>query len=123
MVRTACRRFVLPTPQSRWRIVTPAELKTPPESGADGIMPFNNAAERALRGIALGRRNWLFAGSDRGDERAAAIYTLIATAKLNDVDPQAWLEDVLRRIADHPASRLADLLPWNWKPAVTAAAA
>ncbi|HSO42135.1 MAG TPA: IS66 family transposase [Rhodospirillales bacterium] len=83
----------------------------------------NNAAERALRGIALGRRNWLFAGSDRGGERAAAIYTLIATAKLNDVDPQAWLEDVLRRIADHPASRLADLLPWNWQPAVTAAAA
>ena len=82
----------------------------------------NNAAERALRGIALGRRSWLFAGSDRGGERAAAIYTLITTAKLNDVDPQAWLEDVLRRIADHPASRLADLLPWNWQPAVTAAA-
>ena len=83
----------------------------------------NNAAERALRGIALGRRNWLFAGSDRGGERAAAIYTLIATAKLNDVDPQAWLEDALRRIADHPASRLAELLPWNWQPLVTAAAA
>jgi len=83
----------------------------------------NNAAERALRGIALGRRSWLFAGSDRGGERAAAIYTLITTAKLNDVDPQAWLEDVLRRIADHPASRLADILPWNWQPAVTAAAA
>ena len=83
----------------------------------------NNAAERALRGIAVGRRNWLFAGSDRGGERAAAIYTLIVTAKLNDVDPQAWLEDVLRRIADHPASRLADLLPWNWKPQAIAAAA
>ena len=83
----------------------------------------NNAAERALRGIAVGRRNWLFAGSDRGGDRAAAIYTLIATAKLNDVDPQAWLADALRRIADHPASRLADLLPWNWQiPAVTAAA-
>ena len=78
----------------------------------------NNAAERALRGIALGRKAWLFAGSDRGGERAAAIYTLIGTAKLNDVDPQAWLADVLRRIADHPASRLAELLPWNWqKPA------
>jgi hypothetical protein len=87
------------------------------------ICPTNNAAERALRGIALGRRSWLFAGSDRGGERAAAIYTLITTAKLNDVDPQAWLEDVLRRIADHPASRLADLLPWNWQPLVTAAAA
>ena len=77
----------------------------------------NNAAERALRGIALGRKAWLFAGSDRGGERAAAMYTLIVTAKLNDVDPQAWLADVLRRIADHPASRLHELLPWNWKHA------
>jgi hypothetical protein len=75
----------------------------------------NNAAERALRGIALGRKAWLFAGSDRGGERAAAIYTLIGTAKLNGVDPQAWLADVLRRIADHPAQRLRELLPWNWK--------
>lgn len=75
----------------------------------------NNAAERALRGIALGRRAWLFAGSDRGGERAAAIYTLIATAKLNGVNPQAWLADVLRRIADHPASQLYQLLPWHWK--------
>ena len=86
----------------------------------------NNAAERALRGIALGRRSWLFAGSDRGGERAAAIYTLIATARLNGVDAQAWLADVLRRIADHPAGKLADLLPWNWQPsaaATTAAAA
>jgi transposase len=83
----------------------------------------NNAAERALRGIAVGRRNWLFAGSDRGGERAAAIYTLIATAKLNGVDPQAWLENVLRRIADHPASKLAELLPWNWRPRDLAAAA
>jgi transposase len=75
----------------------------------------DNAAERALRGIALGRRAGLFAGSDRGGERAAAIYTLIATAKLNDINPQAWLADVLARIADHPASRLQELLPWNWK--------
>lgn len=74
----------------------------------------NNAAERALRGIAVGRRNWTFAGSDRGGERAAAVYTLIETAKLNDVDPKAWLADVLRRINDHPASRLDGLLPWNW---------
>ena len=73
----------------------------------------NNAAERALRGVALGRRAWLFAGSDRGGERAAAIYTLIVTAKLNGLDPRAWLADVLRRIADHPASRLHELLPWN----------
>lgn len=83
----------------------------------------NNAAERALRGIAVGRRNWTFAGSDRGAERAAAIYTMIETAKLNDVDPQAWLADVLRRINDHPASRLNELLPWNWCPAPEAAAA
>ena len=75
----------------------------------------NNAAERALRGLALGRKSWLFAGSDRGTDRAAIMYTLIATAKLNDVDPQAWLADVLARIADTPQGRLADLLPWNWK--------
>jgi transposase len=83
----------------------------------------NNAAERALRGIALGRRSWLFAGSDRGGERAAAIYTLIATAKLNDINPQAWLADVLNRIADHPASRLDELLPWHWKAIQVQAAA
>ncbi len=75
----------------------------------------NNAAERALRGIALGRKSWLFAGSDRGGQRAAVMYSLIVTAKLNDIDPQAWLADVLARIADHPASRLDELLPWNWK--------
>jgi transposase len=83
----------------------------------------NNAAERALRGIALGRKAWLFAGSDRGGERAAAIYSLITTARLNDVDPRAWLADVLGRIGDQPASRLGDLLPWNWKPAANKAAA
>jgi transposase len=77
----------------------------------------NNAAERALRGIALGRKAWLFAGSDRGGERAAFMYGLITTARLNDVDPQAWLADVLDRIAGTPASRLDDLLPWNWRPA------
>jgi transposase len=75
----------------------------------------NNAAERALRCVALARKSWLFAGSDRGGERAAAVYTLIASAKLNGIDPQAWLADVLRRIADHPASRLHELLPWYWK--------
>jgi transposase len=74
----------------------------------------NNAAERALRGIALGRKAWLFAGSDRGGERAAAVYSLIVSAKLNDVDPRAWLADVLARIADHPVSRLHELLPWHW---------
>jgi transposase len=75
----------------------------------------NNAAERALRGVALGRKSWLFAGSDRGGDRAAVMYTLIGSAKLNDIDPQAWLADVLARIADHPAQKLKQLLPWNWK--------
>jgi transposase len=76
----------------------------------------NNAAERGLRGIALGGKSWLFAGSDRGGERAAATYSLIVTAKMNDIAPQAWLADVLVRIAEHPASRLDELLPWNWRP-------
>ena len=80
----------------------------------------NNAAERALRGIALGRKSWLFAGSDRGGQRAAAMYSLVVTAKMNDVDPQAWLADVLARIAGHPAHRLDELLPWNWTPPVPA---
>jgi transposase len=85
----------------------------------------NNAAERALRGIALGRRSWMFCGSDRGGHRAAAMYSLIVTAKMNDIDPQAWLADVLARIATHPAHRLDELLPWNWAATrtVTAAAA
>ncbi len=82
----------------------------------------NNAAERELRAIAVGRRNWTFAGSDEGGRRAAAIYTLIATAKLNDVDPQAWLADVLARMPDYPAKRIGDLLPWNWHVARRAAA-
>jgi transposase len=76
----------------------------------------NNAAERALRGIALGRKSWLFAGSDRGGQRAAAMYSIIVTVKMNDVDPQAWLADVLARIAEHPAHRINELLPWNWRP-------
>jgi transposase len=75
----------------------------------------NNAAERALRGIALGRKAWLFAGSPRGGERAAFMYSLIVTAKMNDVDPQAWLADVLQRLPEMPLSRLQDLLPWHWK--------
>lgn len=74
----------------------------------------NNAAERALRGLALGRKSWLFAGSERGAERAALMYTLIGTAKLNDLDPQAWLADVLARIADTSQTKLSELLPWNW---------
>ena len=83
------------------------------------ISPTNNAAERALLGIALGREAWLFAGSSRGGERAAVMLSLINTAKLNGVDPRAWLADVLARIAEHPASKLDQLLPWNWKPNAT----
>jgi transposase len=75
----------------------------------------NNAAERAMRPLATGRRNWTFAGSDEGGRRAAAIYTLIETAKLNDIDPLAWLADVLARLQDHPVKRLDELLPWNWR--------
>jgi transposase len=83
---------------------------------ADGrLCMSNNAAERALRGIAVGRRNWTFAGSDEGGRRAAAIYTLIETAKLNDIDPQAWLADVLARLHDHPAKQISELMPWNWR--------
>ncbi|RKZ99870.1 MAG: IS66 family transposase [Gammaproteobacteria bacterium] len=77
----------------------------------------NNAAERALRGVALGRKSWLFAGSQRGGDRAAFMYTLIVTAKMNDIDPQAWLADVLKRLPDMPVSRVSELLPWNWKTA------
>ena len=83
----------------------------------------NNAAERGLRGIALGRKSWLFCGSDRGGQRAAVMYSLIVTAKINRIDPQAWLADVLARIATHPAHRLDELLPWNWTPRTSAAAA
>lgn len=80
----------------------------------------NNAAERSIRGIALGRKNYLFAGSDAGGERAAAIYSLIETAKLNGLDPEAYLRDVLTRIADHKINRVAELLPWNWGAAKAA---
>ena len=73
----------------------------------------NNAAERALRAIALGRKNYLFCGSDAGGERAAAIYSLVGTAKLNGIDPEAYLRYVLERIADHPINRVDELLPWT----------
>ena len=86
------------------------------------ICMSNNAAERAVRGIAVGRKNWTFCGSDSGGRRAAAIYTLIETCKLNDVDPRAWLADVLARLADHPMKRITELLPWNWKASLSAAA-
>jgi transposase len=83
----------------------------------------NNAAERGLRCVALGRKSWLFCGSDRGGRRAADMYSLIVTAKMNGVDPQAWLADVLSRIAGHPMHRLDELLPWNWRPQPQAIAA
>ncbi len=77
----------------------------------------NNAAERALRGIALGRKSWLFCGSDRGGQRAAILYSLIVSAKMNDIDPQDWLAHVLARLPAYPAHRIDDLLPWNWRSA------
>ncbi|QYA13657.1 IS66 family transposase [Rhizobium sp. AB2/73] len=80
----------------------------------------NNAAERALRGVALGRKNWTFAGSQRGADRAAVMLTAITTCRLNDVDPKAWLANILARIADHPVTRLHELLPWEWKRALPA---
>ena len=80
----------------------------------DGTIEIdNNAAERALRVVALGRKNYLFAGSNRGGERAAAIYSLLGTAKLNGTNPERYLRYVLTHIADHPINRIAELLPWN----------
>jgi transposase len=91
---------------SRWRALT--------RYLDDGTIEMDNsAAERALRTVALGRKNYLFAGSDSGGERAAAIYTLLGTAKLNGLDPEPYLRHVLERIAEHPVNRLQQLLPWN----------
>jgi hypothetical protein len=88
----------------------------------DGLLEIdNNAAERAIRAVALGRKNYLFAGSDAGGERAAVIYSLLGTAKLNGLDPEAYLTSVLRRIADHPINRISELLPWNLSPISAAA--
>ena len=83
----------------------------------------NNAAVRAMRCVAIGRKNWTFAGSDAGGRRAAAFYTLIETCKLNDVDPRAWVADVLKRLPDHSAKRIHELLPWTWKPEIANARA
>jgi hypothetical protein len=83
----------------------------------------NNPAERALRCVAIGRKNYLFAGSDAGGRRAASMYSLIESAKLNGLNPQLYITDLLARIADHPARHVADLLPWNWQPLVADRAA
>ena len=94
---------------SRWRALT--------RYTEDGLLEIDNsAAERALRAVALGRKNFLFAGSDCGGERAAAMYSLIGSAKLNGLDPELYLRTVLARIADHPVSHIQDLLPWNLAP-------
>ncbi len=86
-------------------------------------MPFNNAAERGIRAIAVCCRNWTFAGSDAGGRRTAAMYTLIELAKINGIDPRVWLADELGRMPDHPAQRVSELLPWNWSPPETQALA
>jgi transposase len=94
---------------SRWTALT--------RYTTDGRLEMtNNAAERAIRPLAMTRKNYLFAGSDSGGIRAAAMYTLIESAKMSQLDPEAYLRDVLARIADHPINRIGDLLPWNWKP-------
>ena len=86
----------------------------------DDVEMDNNAAERALRTVAIGRKNYLFAGSDAGGERAAAIYSLLGSAKLNGIDPESYMTAVLHRIASHPINRIAELLPWNLCPAIAA---
>ena len=99
---TAAVKYAL----SRWEALT--------RYADDGRLEIdNNAAERALRAVALGRENYLFAGSDAGGERAATLYSLIGTAKLNGLDPEGYLREVLARIADHAINRITELLPWN----------
>jgi transposase len=91
---------------------------------SDGLAIDNNVAERALRGIAITRKNFLFLGSDAGGERAAILYTVLESAKLNGLDPQTWLADVIDRMAiGHPINRLAELLPWNGQPKIATLAA
>ena len=100
-------RDVLRTPDREMTVAIPVVMD-------DGRIEIDNsAAERALRGVALGRRNYLFAGADSGGQRAAAMYTLIGTARLNGVEPQAYLRHVLAHIAEHPINRIDELLPWN----------
>ena len=112
--RPRCRRRANSPRRSAMRSRTGSALTRYCEDGRLEI--DNNAAERALRAVALGRKNWLFAGSDDGGERAAAIYTLLGTAKLNDLNPESYLRYVLERIADHPINQIEELLPWNLLP-------
>ena len=102
---------------SRWEALT--------HYAGDGRLAIdNNVAERALRGVAITRKNFLFLGSNAGGERAAILYTVLETAKLNGLDPQAWLSDVIDRMANnHPINRLGELLPWNWQPEIATLAA
>ncbi|WP_244529186.1 MULTISPECIES: transposase domain-containing protein [Mesorhizobium] len=120
--RPACQALAQPRSRQGHEIHAAPIAGVYPLSRRCRICITNNAAERPLRCVPLGRKAWLFCGSDRGGQRAAVIYALIGTAKLNDVDPQAWLTDVLARVAEHHANRLDELLPLNWrKPAAIAA--
>lgn len=84
----------------------------------DGLLEIsNNLVENALRGVALGRRNWLFVGSPKGGDAAALFYSLVETCRLNCVEPEAWLTDIIARIGDHPINRIDELLPWQWQVA------
>ena len=101
-------------------LLSPSHWSTFTRFLTDGrVCLSNKSAERSLRGAALGRKSWLFAGSERGGQRAAFMCSLIGTAKLNGTDPQAWLADVIAQISDLPVSRLPELLPWHWKSAAT----
>ena len=91
-------------------------------SGSGSEPPDPHRHGQNERAMPLGRKAWLFCGSDRGGQRAAILYTLIQTARLNDVDPQAWIAEVLARINDHRANRLAELLPWHWSVPVNSPA-
>jgi transposase len=110
-IRYALSRF---TALSRYLDNGTLEIDNSEPLSAIGLRTMASA-ERAIRSLAVGRKNWLFAGSDTGGQRAAAIYSLLETAKLNAINPQAWLADILPRIDDHPNKRLHELLPWNWK--------